>query len=147
MGTVKEKLNEDLKSFMKNKETVKLNTVRMVKKNITELETSAGHNGEASDEEILKIIQKMVKQGTDTARIYKEQGRDDLYNEETEQLEVLKEYLPKQLSEEEISAEIDKVMSETGLNQMGPLMKELNKRLSGRADGKTISNILKTKLK
>ena len=88
----------------------------------------------------------MVKQGSDTARIYKEQGRDDLYNEESEQLEVLKDYLPKQLSDEEISKEIDKVMEETGLNQIGPLTKELNKRLAGRADGKTISNILKTKL-
>ena len=146
MKKSKEKLNEDMKSFMKNKETVKLNIVRMVKKNITELETSAGHNGEATDEEILKIIQKMVKQGSDTARIYKEQGRDDLYKEESEQIEVLKNYLPKQLSEEEISKEIDKVMEETGLNQMGPLMKELNKRLAGHADGKTISNILKTKL-
>ena len=77
---------------------------------------------------------------------YKEQGRDDLYNEESEQIEVLKNYLPKQLSEEEISKEIDKVMEETRLNQIGPLMKELNKRLAGRADGKTISNILKTKL-
>ena len=110
---------------------------------MTELETSTGHSGEATDDEILKIIQKMVKQGTDTARIYKEQGRDDLYKEESEQLDVLKEYLPKQLTEDEISKE---VMSETGLNQMGPLMKELNKRLAGRADGKTISNILKTKL-
>ena len=146
MKKIKEKLNEDMKSFMKNKETVKLNIVRMVKKNITELETSAGHNSEATDEEILKIIQKMVKQGSDTARMYKEQGRDDLYNEESEQIEVLKNYLPKQLSDEEISKEIDKVMEETGLNQMGPLMKELNKRLAGRADGKTISNILKTKL-
>jgi uncharacterized protein YqeY len=118
----------------------------MVKKNVTELETSSGHSGEATDDEILKIIQKMVKQGTDTARIYKEQGRDDLYKEESEQLDVLKEYLPKQLTEDEISKEIDKVMSETGLNQMGLLMKELNKRLAGRADGKTISNILKTKL-
>ena len=146
MKKIKEKLNEDMKSFMKNKETVKLNIVRMVKKNITELETSAGHNSEATDEEILKIIQKMVKQGSDTARMYKEQGRDDLYDEESEQIEVLKEYRPKQLSEEEISKEIDKVMEETGLNQMGPLMRELNKRLAGRADGKTISNILKTKL-
>ncbi len=144
--TIKERLTEDMKSFMRNKETVKLNTVRMVKKNVTELETSSGHSGEATDDEILKIIQKMVKQGTDTARIYKEQGRDDLYKEESEQLDVLKEYLPKQLTEDEISKEIDKVMSETGLSQMGPLMKELNKRLAGRADGKTISNILKTKL-
>lgn len=144
--TIKERLTEDMKSFMRNKETVKLNTVRMVKKNVTELETSSGHFGEATDDEILKIIQKMVKQGTDTARIYKEQGRDDLYKEESEQLDVLKEYLPKQLTEDEISKEIDKVMSETGLSQMGPLMKELNKRLTGRADGKTISNILKTKL-
>lgn len=146
MENLKERLNEDMKSFMRSKETVKLNTVRMVKKNITELETSTGHIGEATDEEILKIIQKMVKQYSETARIYKEQGRHDLFNEESEQLELLKEYLPKQLSEEEISKEIDKVMEETGLNQIGPLMKELNKRLAGRADGKTISNILKTKL-
>lgn len=146
MEKLKERLNEDLKSFMKSKETVKLNIVRIVKKNITDFEISKGLGYETSDDEIMKIIQKMVKTVADTARIYKEQGRDDLYKEETEQLDVLKEYLPKQLSEEEISAEIDKVMSETGLNQMGPLMKELNKRLAGRADGKTISTILKTKL-
>lgn len=143
---MKNRLNDDLKSAMKNKDTLRLNTIRFVKKYIQELETSAGHNGEATDAEILKIISKLVKQGKDAAEQYKSAGRMDLYDVELAQVAILEEYLPKQLSEEEISIEIDKVMTETGSTNMGILMKELNVRLSGRADGKTISRILKTKL-
>lgn len=143
---MKNRLNDDLKSAMKNKDTLRLNTIRFVKKYIQELETSVGHNGDATDAEILKIISKLVKQGKDAAEQYKSAGRIDLYDVELAQVAILEEYLPKQLSEEEISIEIDKVMTETGSTNMGILMKELNVRLSGRADGKTISRILKTKL-
>ena len=131
---------------MKNKETLRLNTIRLVKKYIQELETSVGHNGDATDAEVLKIINKLVKQGKDAAEQYKSAGRTDIYNEEIQQVAVLESYLPKQLNDDEISIEIDKVMVETGSNNMGVLMKELNTRLAGRADGKTISRILKTKL-
>lgn len=143
---MKNRLNEDLKSAMKNKETLRLNTIRLVKKYIQELETSVGHNGDATDAEVLKIINKLVKQGKDAAEQYKSAGRTDIYNEEMQQVAVLELYLPKQLNDDEISIEIDKVMLETGSNNMGVLMKELNTRLAGRADGKTISRILKTKL-
>lgn len=143
---MKNRLNEDLKSAMKNKETLRLNTIRLVKKYIQDLETSVGHNGDATDAEVLKIINKLVKQGKDAAEQYKSAGRTDIYNEEMQQVTVLELYLPKQLNDDEISIEIDKVMLETGSNNMGVLMKELNTRLSGRADGKTISRILKTKL-
>ena len=143
---MKNRLNNDLKCAMKNKDTLRLNTIRFVKKYIQELETSTGHNGEATDAEVLKIISKLVKQGKDAAEQYKSAERMDLYNEEMAQIAVLEGYLPKQLSEEEISIEIDNVMEETGSKNMGILMKELNTRLSGRADGKTISRILKTKL-
>ena len=143
---MKNKLNEDLKSAMKNKETLRLNTIRLVKKYIQELETSVGHNGEATDAEVLKIINKLVKQGKDAAEQYKSAGRTDIYDEEMQQIAVLESYLPKQLTDDEIAIEIDKVMSETGSTNMGVLMKELNTRLAGSADGKTISRILKTKL-
>lgn len=143
---MKNRINNDLKIAMKNKETLRLNTIRLVKKYIQELETSVGHNGEASDAEVMKIINKLVKQGKDSAEQYKSAGRIELYNEEMSQVTVLEEYLPKQMSEDEISVEIDKVMAETGSTNMGVLMKELNSRLAGRADGKTISRILKTKL-
>jgi uncharacterized protein YqeY len=143
---MKNRLNEDLKSAMKNKESLRLNTIRLVKKYIQELETSVGHNGDATDAEVLKIINKLVKQGKDAAEQYKSAGRTDIYEEEMQQIAVLETYLPKQLSDDEIAVEIDKVMSETGSTNMGVLMKELNSRLAGRADGKTISRILKTKL-
>lgn len=143
---MKNRLNEDLKSAMKSRDMFRLEVLRLVKKYIQELETSVGHSGEATDAEILKIINKLVKQGKDAAEQYKSAGRDDLYTEESYQVSVLEEYLPKQLSEDEISVEIDKVMTETGSTNMGVLMKELNSRLVGRADGKTISRILKTKL-
>jgi uncharacterized protein YqeY len=143
---MKNRLNDDLKSAMKNKDALRLSVIRLVKKYIQELETSVGHNGEATDAEIMKIINKLVKQGKDSAEQYKSAGRIELYNEEMLQVAVLEEYLPKQMSEDEISVEIDKVMAETGSTNMGVLMKELNSRLAGRADGKTISRILKTKL-
>ena len=143
---MKNRLNDDLKSAMKSKDTLRLSVIRLVKKYIQELETSVGHSGEATDAEIMKIINKLVKQGKDSAEQYKSAGRSELYNEEMLQVAVLEEYLPKQMSEDEISVEIDKVMSETGSTNMGVLMKELNSRLAGRADGKTISRILKTKL-
>lgn len=143
---MKNRLNEDLKSAMKNKETLRLNTIRLVKKYIQELETSVGHTGDATDVEVLKIINKLVKQGKDAAEQYKSAGRTDIYEEEMQQIAVLESYLPKQLTDDEIAVEIDKVMEETGSTNMGVLMKELNAKLAGRADGKTISRILKTKL-
>lgn len=143
---MKNRLNDDLKSAMKSKDALRLSVIRLVKKYIQELETSVGHNGEATDVEIMKIINKLVKQGKDSAEQYKSAGRIELYNEEMLQVAVLEEYLPKQMNEDEISVEIDKVMTETGSTNMGVLMKELNSRLAGRADGKTISRILKTKL-
>jgi uncharacterized protein YqeY len=143
---MKNRLNDDLKSAMKSKDALRLSVIRLIKKYIQELETSVGHNGEATDAEIMKIINKLVKQGKDSAEQYKSAGRIELYDEEMLQVAVLEEYLPKQMSEGEISVEIDKVMTETGSTNMGVLMKELNSRLVGRADGKTISRILKTKL-
>lgn len=143
---MKNRLSDDLRSAMKNKETLRLNTIRLVKKYIQELETSVGHTGDATDAEVLKIINKLVKQGKDAAEQYKSAGRTDIYEEEMQQVAVLESYLPKQLTDDEISVEIDKVMEETGSTNMGVLMKELNTRLAGRADGKTISRILKTKL-
>lgn len=143
---MKNKLNDDLKSAMKNKETLRLDTIRLVKKYILDLEKSVGHTGDATDTEVLKIINKLVKQSKDAAEQYKSAGRTDLYDLEIKQIAVLEDYLPKQLSEDEISIEIDKVMEETGSTNIGVLMKELNTRLAGRADGKTISRILKTKL-
>lgn len=143
---MKNRLNEDLKLAMKNKESLRLNTIRLVKKYIQELETSVGHSGVATDAEIMKIINKLVKQGKDAADQYKTAGRTDLYDEEMGQVTILESYLPKQMTDEEISVEVDKVMKETESTNMGVLMKELNARLAGRADGKTISRILKTKL-
>lgn len=143
---MRNRLNDDLKSAMKNKDTLRLNTIRLVKKYIQELETSVGHNGEATDAEVMKIIGKLVKQGKDSAEQYKSAGRTELYDEEMAQVNILESYLPKQMTDEEIAVEIDNVMTETGSTNMGVLMKELNARLAGRADGKTISRILKTKL-
>ena len=143
---MKDRLYEDLRSAMRCKDTSRLTTIRLVKKYIQELETSVGHSGEATDAEILKIIQKLVKQGKDAASQYETAGRLDLYNEEMNQVSILEGYLPKQMSDDEISIEIDKVMLETGSTNIGVLMKELNARLAGRADGKTISRILKKKI-
>lgn len=88
---MKNRLNDDLKSAMKSKDTLRLSVIRLVKKYVQELETSVGHNGEATDAEIMKIINKLVKQGKDSAEQYKSAGRNELYDEEMLQVAVLEE--------------------------------------------------------
>ena len=114
-----------------------------------EARTAAGSSGELSDQEVLKIIQKLAKQGKDSANIYKEQSRDDLYQQEIMQVEVFESYLPSMLSDEELTKAVQQIIEQTGasgMKDMGKVMGIASKSLAGQADGKDIADKVKKML-
>ncbi len=147
--SLQEKVMTEMKAAMKAKDSAKLEALRSVKGAILLANTeSAGKEGLSEDEE-LKILQKLVKQRKDSAAIYREQGREDLAKPEEEQAEVISQFLPAQLSEAEIEAKVDEIIAKTGasgMQDMGKVMGLASQELAGKADGKTISTIVKQKL-
>jgi uncharacterized protein YqeY len=140
---LEEKINADIKSAMLAKESAKLEALRAIKSAILLLKTSPeGY----TDETELKALQKMVKQRKETADVYKTQNRADLAEVELSQAAVIEAYLPKQMSEDEIRAEVAKAITSVGASSpadMGKVMGVVTKQLAGKADGKVISAIVK----
>lgn len=138
-----------MKAAMKEKDQTALAALRAVKSEILLAQTQSGSKEELSDEQEIKILSKLVKQRKDSAAIFTEQNRGDLAEPELAQAEVISQFLPAQLSEQEIEKvvieTIEKVGAE-GMKDMGKVMGIVNKQLTGQADGKTISTIVKAKL-
>ena len=135
-------ISADTKSAMLARDKVRLEALRGIKKEFIEAKTAPGANGELSDEAALKILVKMVKQRRESAAIYTEQQRPDLAENELAEASVIEQYLPKALSDEELSAELSSIIAEVGASSpadMGKVMKVATARLAGRADGKAIS--------
>ena len=133
-------------SAMKAKDAVKLASLRAIKAAITLTKTAEGSNGEVSDQDIVKIIQKLVKQRKESAQHYTEAGRPELAANELAEVAEMEVYLPKQLSEEEVKAELTKIIAEVGASQpsdMGKVMGVATKRLAGLAEGRLISTLVK----
>ena len=131
---------------MKAKDAVRLSALRNAKKYIIEARTSGPGIDELSDADVLKILSKLAKQGTDSAAIFTGQNRPDLAEEELAQVAVFQEFLPRQLSPEELTAEVKAVIAEVGatsMKEMGKVMGVASKRLAGLADGKEISDKVK----
>ena len=127
---------------MKAKDTVRLSALRNAKKYIIEAKTSGPGIDELPDADVLKIISKLAKQGSDSAAIFIQQNRQDLADEELAQVAVYQEFLPKQLTADELTAEVQAIIAEVGaasMNDMATLMGCASKQLAGRADGKDIS--------
>ena len=144
-----EKVSKDIVAAMKAKDKVRLMALRSVKKYFIEAKTAPGANDELPDEKALAIIAKLVKQGKDTASVYAQQSRQDLAKEELDQVAIMEEYLPKQLSVEELRTEISSLIEEVGATSpkdMGRVMGIATKRLSGKAEGKAISEMVKSLL-
>ncbi len=147
--TLSDKINEDIKEAMKAREKDKLEALRNIKKVIIEAKSLKGAGSELDDQEVIKIIAKLAKQGTDSATIYKQQGRDDLYGQEIIQVAVFENYLPKKLSDEELTNNIKAIIAELGatsIKDMGKVMGVASKKLAGLADGKDISEKVKNLL-
>ena len=141
-----DQISSDILTAMKAREKEKLEALRGIKKVMIEAKSAAGATGELTDQEVLKIIQKLAKQGTDSANIYKEQGRDDLYDQEMFQVKVFETYLPVKMSDAELTSAIQSIITEvsaTSIKEMGKVMGIASKKLAGLADGKDISEKVK----
>ena len=141
-----DQISEDIKSAMKARDKVRLETLRNIKKVFLEAKTAPGANDTLEDADALKIIAKLAKQGKETAKTYADPGRQDLADAELAQVEVIEGYLPKQLSEEEIEAEVKQIIAQVGatsMKEMGRVMGIASKQMAGRAEGGKISAIVK----
>ena len=141
---LKEKLMEELKEAMKNKDTIKKNTVQMVRAAILQIEKDKGI--EVDDDKILEIIAKEVKTKKDALKDFERAQRQDLIDQTNQEIAILQEYLPKQLSREEVKVEVEKIISEIGatsMKDMGAIMKEAKAKLGASAEGKTINEVAK----
>lgn len=137
-----EQISNDIKEAMKAKDKVRLETLRNVKKFFLEAKTAPGANDTLTDEAALKIMQKLVKQGKDSAAVYEGQGRVDLAEEEMAQVRVIETYLPKQLSAEELEVKLKEIIARVGATSgkdMGKVMGVASKELAGLAEGRAIS--------
>lgn len=144
-----DQISNDIATAMKAREKEKLEALRGIKKVMLEAKSAAGATGELSDSDVLKIIQKLAKQGNDSAAIYKEQGRVDLYQQEMFQVNVFESYLPQKISDAELTATIQAIIAEVGatsIKEMGKVMGVASKKLAGLAEGKDISDKVKALL-
>ena len=139
-------ISEGIKEAMKAKDAVRRDTLRNVKKVFLEAKTAPGANDELSDADALKILQKLAKQGRESAEIFTQQGRADLAENELAQVRVIEAYLPKQLSEAELESALRAIITQLGVTEpreMGKVMGVATKQLAGKADGKAISAMVK----
>lgn len=142
-------INEAMKQAMKDRDRVRLEALKGIKKEFLEAKTAPGANGELPDDKATTILVKMAKQRKESADIYTENGREELAAGELAELAVIEEYLPKALSPEELEAEIRAIIAETGASspkEMGKVMGVATKRLAGRAEGGQISALVRTLL-
>ncbi len=140
---------EQMKAAMKAKDTVALESLRAIKSALLLAQTESGGAAGLSDEDEIKLVQKLVKQRKDSAAIFAQQGRNDLAEPELAQVAIIEKFLPEQLTEEEIEKVVVQVIDATGasgMKDMGKVMGMVSKELAGQADGKTISTIVKSKL-
>ena len=145
---LEEKINEKLKVAMKSKDKIALESLRLIKSEILLLKTKSG-NSKLNEDDELRLIQKMIKQRKDSANIYDSKGRNDLATSELNQIKIISQVLPKQLEESEIVDIVDKIivdLNASGIKDMGKVMSLASQEMMGKADGKTISSIVKSKL-
>ena len=144
--TLFDQISEDIKAAMKARDKVRLETLRHIKNVFLEAKTAPGANDTLEDADALKILQKLAKQGRETAQTYIDNNRQDLADEELAQAKVIEEYRPKPLSGEEIEKEVKDIIAQTGaqgMKDMGKVMGMASKKMAGRADGRAISTIVK----
>ncbi len=147
--SLQDKVMAEMKAAMKAKDSGKLEALRAVKSAILLANTESSSKDGLSEDEEMKLLQKLVKQRKESATIYREQGREDLAEPEEKQAAVIEQFLPEQMSEEEIETKVDEIIAKTGasgMQDMGKVMGLASKELAGKADGKTISTIVKRKL-
>ena len=146
--SLQQKVMEQMKVAMKAKDAVALESLRAIKSALL-LESTSGASTELTEEDEIRLVQKLVKQRKDSAAIFTEQGRNDLAEPELAQIAIIEQFLPEQLTEEEVEKVVVQTIEATGasgMKDMGKVMGIVSKELAGQADGKMISTIVKKKL-
>jgi len=144
--SLEQKIMPELKAAMLAKDEKSMRSLRAIKAAIINAKTAEGAGGELKEEDEIKLLQKLVKQRRDSLDIFTQQNRPDLATKEQEEIEVIEKFLPRQLSQDELKAEIGKIIAQAGATssaEMGKVIGLANKQLAGKADGKTISNVVK----
>lgn len=144
-----DKIEADLKKALKNKDRDRLETLRSIKTALTIAKTAKGASKEISEEDEIKILQKLVKQRKESAEIYEQQNRKELAEKESKEAEVIQEYLPKPMTDEELTSAIKSIIEETGaksMADMGKVMGIATRQLAGKAEGKAIAGKVKSLL-
>ena len=142
-------LSKEIKNAMREKDSLKLESLRAIKSALILAQTASGADDNLNEEASIKLLQRLVKQRKESALIYKEQGRNDLADPEEAQAKIIASFLPEQLSEEEVIKIVLEVISQTGaegIKDMGKVMGITSKKLAGKAEGKLIADIVKKKL-
>lgn len=142
-------LTDEIKAAMRAKDSLKLEALRAIKSAVILEQTSVGGGDTLTEEQEIKLVQKLVKQRKDSAQIFRDQNRPDLAEPEEAQAEIISQFLPEQLSEDEIKSIIQSIIEKTGasgMKDMGKVMGMASKEMAGKADGKTISMIVKAEL-
>jgi uncharacterized protein YqeY len=146
---IENQITESIKDSMKKKDSLRLESLRYIKSAILLEKTRFSSYKTLDDNEIIKILQRLVKQRNDSAKIYNEQNREDLANIEVAQSKIISEFLPEQLNETELTEIINTTITElnaSSMKDMGTVISEVNKKVSGRAEGRIIAEIVKNKL-
>ena len=146
---IENQINESIKDSMKKKDSLRLESLRSIKSAILIEKTKFYSDKTLDENEIIKILQRLVKQRNDSAKIYNEQNREDLANIEVAQSKIISEFLPEQLNETELTEIINTTITElnaSSMKDMGTVISEVNKKVSGRAEGRIIAEIIKNKL-
>lgn len=147
--SLEQKVQEELKTAMLEKNQASMRTLRAIKSALLLIKTEKGFSGSITPEQEIQVLQRMIKQRKESLEIYEKQAREDLAKTEKEEIEVIEQFLPKQLSENEIKEIIATIIEKTGassMKDMGKVMGMANKEMAGKADGKTIAEVVKTSL-
>jgi uncharacterized protein YqeY len=144
--TLMDKISEELKKAMKAKDNIALQSIRAIKSELLLLRTKSGNPNNLSNEEEMKVLQKLIKQRRESAKIFREQNRIDLAEPEEAQAKIIEGFLPEQLDEEKIRELVEEIILSTGsegIKDMGKVMSQASSKMAGQADGKIISIIVK----
>ena len=142
-------LTEEMKNAMRSKDSVRLESLRAIKSAVLLIQTSGGDSGELTDEDAIKLLQRLVKQRKDSAAIFRDQNRTDLAEPEEAQAAIIEEFLPAQMSDDELESTIGSIIEisgASGMKDMGKVMGIASKQLAGKADGKRLADTVKKKL-
>jgi len=142
-------LTEEMKNAMRSKDRVRLESLRAIKSAVLLAQTSRGDSGELTDEDAIKLLQRLVKQRKDSAAIFRDQNRPDLAGPEEAQAAIIEEFLPAQMSDDKLESTIGSIIEisgASGMKDMGKVMGIASKQLAGKADGKRIADTVKKKL-